>query len=136
MSGKFNSYKQSLLDSSAPDLTSATVKAMLVSESTSGAMPSTHDFLNDVEAFRYVGTTDITLASKTIVNGTFDSANPTFTGVEIDGSKNVDIVILYVDTAGASNTDPLIAWYDEFTPVTPNGNNIEVQVNASGWFSV
>lgn len=134
MSDKFNSYKQSLLNSSAPDLSSTTIKAMLLSD-TDYTFSAAHDFLNDIAAFRYLGTTDQTLASKTITNGTFDSANPTFMGVVIDGAKTVGTIILYQDS-GTAATSPLIAYYDAFTPVTPNGNNIEVQVHASGWFSV
>lgn len=132
---KYNSYKQSTLDSSAPDLTTAVVKVMAANSADIGAFLATDAFMSDVEAGRYPGTTDQTLTSKTIVNGLFDSANPTFPGVAISGGKDIDILVLYVDTAGASTTDPIIAWYDEFTPVTPNGNNVEIQVNAAGWFS-
>lgn len=137
MSGKFNSYKQALLDSTAPDLTTATVKAMLISQADSGALTAASaDFINDLEAFRYPGTTDQTLASKTIVNGVFDAADWVYTSVAPSGVKSADIIVIYVDTAGASSTDPVIAWWDAFTGQVPDGNNITIAPHASGLFKV
>jgi hypothetical protein len=45
--------------------------------------------------------------------------------------------VLFVDTGNAA-TDALIAFIDTGTglPVTPNGGDITVTVNASGWFTL
>ena len=137
MSGKFNSYKQALLDSTAPDLTTATVKAMLISQADSGALTAASaDFINDLEGFRYAGTTDQTLTSKTIVNGVFDAADWVYTSVAADAGKSADIVVVYVALGGASSADPVIAWWDAFTGQVPDGNNFTVAPHASGLFKV
>jgi len=137
MSGKFNSYKQALLDSTASDLSTVVVKAMLISQADSGALSATSaDFINDLDSFRYPGTTDQTLASKTITNGVFNAAAWVYASVAVSGAKSADIVVLYVDTAGAASTDPVICWFDAFTGQLPDGNNITVTPHASGLFKV
>lgn len=95
---------------------------------------TTHDFFNDVTGG---GTATATLGSKTVTGGAFDSADPTFAAVGTGSPQ--EYIILWSDTAGASSTDPLIALYDTFTsgmPVTPNGGDILVQVNAAGWLTI
>jgi hypothetical protein len=79
--------------------------------------------------------TAATLASKTITNGVFDAADVTFTSVT---GASVEALILYKDT-GSAATSPLIMYLDVAAsglPVTPNGNNIDVQFNASGIFAL
>lgn len=79
--------------------------------------------------------TSITLASKTITNGVFDADNVTFTSVS---GASVEALIIYKD-AGLATTSPLIMYIDVAAsglPVTPNGNNIDVQFNASGIFAL
>jgi hypothetical protein len=75
------------------------------------------------------------LASKTFANGVFDSADPSFTAVTGDVSE---ALILFIDT-GTPSTSRLIAFYDAGVgglPVTPNGGDINLNVNASGWFAL
>ena len=79
--------------------------------------------------------TPATLASKTITNGVFDAADVTFTSVS---GSSVEALIIYKDT-GSAATSPLIMYLDVAAsglPVTPNGNNIDVQFNASGIFAL
>ncbi len=79
--------------------------------------------------------TAVTLASKTITNGVFDADNVTFTSVT---GASVEALIIYKDT-GSAATSPLILYIDVAAsglPVTPNGNNIDVQFNASGIFAL
>lgn len=79
--------------------------------------------------------TPVTLASKTITNGVFDAADVTFTSVT---GSSVEALIIYKDT-GSAATSPLIMYIDVAAsglPVTPNGNNIDVQFNASGIFAL
>jgi hypothetical protein len=81
-----------------------------------------------------VGTAE-TLASKTITSGVFDAADVTFTSVS---GVSVEALIIYKDT-GSAATSPLIMYIDVAAsglPVTPNGNNIDVQFNASGIFAL
>jgi cephalosporin-C deacetylase-like acetyl esterase len=81
-----------------------------------------------------VGTAQ-TLASKTITSGVFDAADVTFTSVS---GVSVEALIIYKDT-GSAATSPLIMYIDVAAsglPVTPNGNNIDVQFNASGIFAL
>lgn len=78
------------------------------------------------------------LASKTlgvVAAGAFDSADPTFTSLSGDQSESL---IVFFDT-GTESTSILLAFYDTFTsgmPITPNGGNVQVVVNASGWWQI
>ena len=58
-----------------------------------------------------------------------------FTWSTVSGDQS-EAIILWDDTI---TNDRLIAFYDTGItgmPVTPNGGNINVTVNASGWFSL
>lgn len=73
------------------------------------------------------------LTSPTIVSGVFDTADFTFSAVSGD---QAEALILYDDTI---TNDRLVAFYDASMtgmPVTPNSGDINVTVNASGWFSL
>jgi hypothetical protein len=73
------------------------------------------------------------LTTPTIALGVFDSDNFTWSAVTGDVSE---IILLWDDTHAS---DRLIAWYDTGItgmPVTPNGGDINVTVNGSGWFSL
>jgi hypothetical protein len=79
------------------------------------------------------------LTSPTGTNGTFDTDD--FTWSTVTGDQSEDIILYNHDGngAGADNARQLIAFYDTGItgmPVTPNGGNINVTVNASGWFSL
>ena len=96
----------------------------------------THEFLDDVSASRYTGTTDQTLGSKT---NTIDTGNNrvelgggavTFSSLAISGSDDVIGFIIYKDT-GVASTSPLIA-FDDPTDVTPNGGDVTYTPNSEG----
>jgi len=73
------------------------------------------------------------IAGTWAAGGVFDSADFTWTAVSGDQSE---AVILWDDT---TVNDRLVAFYDTGItgmPVTPNGGDINVTVNASGWFSL
>lgn len=127
-------FKQKLLTAdSAADLENGNVKAVLV-DLADYTYSSSHEYLSDVPSGARVATSS-NLGSKTITDGTFDSADPSFTAVTGDQSE---ALILYVDS-GSAATSPLVAFYDTGVtglPVTPNGGDINVTVNASGWFSL
>lgn len=129
-------YKQALLDGAADTaLDTTTVKAVLV-DAADYVYADTHEFLASVPAAGRVATS-AALATKTITNGTFDAADFTFTAVTGDPAE---ILIIYTEAATpADTTSRLIAMYDTGVtglPVTPNGGDINVTVNASGFFSL
>jgi hypothetical protein len=127
-------YKEALIDGAANiDLDGGTIKAILV-DLADYTYSSAHDFLDDVPSGARVATSGA-LGSKTITNGNFDSADFSFTAVTGDQSEGL---IIYRDT-GTESTSRLIAFYDTGVtgfPITPNGGDINVTVNASGWFTL
>ena len=129
-------YKQALLDGASNiDLDGGTIKAILV-DLADYTYNAAHDFLDDVTAVpAAVVATSAALASKTITNGVFDAADFSFSAVTGD---QCEALILYYDT-GSAATSRLIAFFDTGVtgfPVTPNGGDINVTVNASGFFAL
>jgi hypothetical protein len=115
------------------NLASGNIKAVLV-DLADYTYSAAHEFLSDVPVAARVATSG-NLASKTFTNGTFDSADPSFTAATGDVAE---ALILFIDT-GTAGTSRLIAFYDTGVgglPVTPNGGDINVTVNASGWFAL
>lgn len=124
--------KESLLQAGI-NMSSANLKAVLV-DAADYTYSAAHDFLDDVAAGGRVALSG-NLGSKTFVGGVFDSADPTFSAVTGDQSE---IIIIFADS-GTASTSALIAYYDTGItgiPVTPNGGDINVAVNASGWFAL
>jgi hypothetical protein len=128
----FASIKPSILTGTY-NFDTATFKGDLIDAADITLNVATHNFYDDVTA-GVVGT--CTLANPTVTSGTFDTDNGTFSAQTGDVSEQI---LLWIDTGGASSTDPLVALYDTFAsgmPVTPNGGDITLSVNASGWFSI
>lgn len=127
-------YKEKLISGgSNVNLSTGNIKAVLV-DGADYTYSAAHEFLSDITAGGRVATSG-NLASKTVASGVFDSADPAFTAATGDVSE---IVVLYVDT-GSAATSSLVAYYDTGItgiPVTPNGGDINVTVNASGWFAL
>lgn len=112
------------------DLDTDTIKAVLI-DSADYTYSSAHDDLADVAGGAQVAVA--TLGSLTIALGVFDSADFTWSAVTGDQSE---AIILYDDTHAS---DALIVFYDTGItgmPVTPNGGDINVTVNGSGWFYI
>lgn len=109
--------------SASINLSSDTIKVVLIDAADYTVNLSTHEFLSDVPGAALVGTAQ-TLASKTVTSGIFDAADVTFTAVTGDPSE---AILIYKDT-GTGTTSPLIAYIDTATnlPVTPNGGNINI----------
>ena len=132
----YNPYKQQLLDNgTAIDMDGDTIKASLI-DSADYTFSAAHDEYSggarDVAAAAIVAESGA-LGSPTCTNGTFDTADFTWSTVTGDVSE---AIILWDDTV---TNDRLVAFYDNSItgmPVTPNGGNINVTVNASGWFSL
>lgn len=122
----YNLYKNAAMTTGAPNLVSDTIKAMLV---TSAYVPNlnTDQYASTPAANRVAGTTDQTLATKSVTLGVFDvTVDPTWLAVAAGATAK--FVVLYKDT-GTPSTSPLIACLDTITnfPVTTNGGDITVQ---------
>lgn len=123
-------FKEAILQGTY-DLSSLAVRAVLIDTGTY-TYDAAHDFYNDLSGV--VGTESGLLGSKTFTNGVFDSADISFTAVT---GVTAEGLVLFVDT-GDPATDALILYVDSGTglPVTPNGGDINVTVNGSGWGSL
>ncbi len=126
----YPAVKKKILDQDTGlDFLADTIKVSLI-DTADYTYNSSHDFQDDIAA----GVEETaTLASKTTTGGAFDSADVTFTAASGDPCE---AFILWSDTGGAASTDPLIAYWDTSTglPVTLNGGDVGITVNASGWF--
>jgi hypothetical protein len=127
-------YKQALLDADANvDLIAQNVKAALI-DLADYTFSAAHDFLNDVPAGARVAISP-NLTGKTVTNGTFDCDNFSWTAVTGDISE---AVIFYIDT-GVETTSRLVAFLDTGItglPITPNGGDINYNVDAAGVFTL
>lgn len=125
-------YKQAILSGgSNTDLSAGTVKLALVDTGTY-TYSAAHQFLSSLSGV--VGTA-VTLGSKTVTNGTFDFADPTWTAVS---GASVEALVAYIDT-GVAGTSRLVAYIDTGQtglPVTPNGGDITLTVAAGGFFTL
>lgn len=72
---------------------------------------------------KVTGSTDQTLASKTVTDGIFDAADPTYTAVPGGGDAVTGVVIFKFVTNDAGST-PIV--YLELVDVTTNGSDITV----------
>ena len=132
----YNPFKQQLLDNStALDLDGDTIVCYLV-DAADYTFSAAHDEATggarDLPLQAIVATSP-TLTSPTCTNGTFDTADFTFTAVTGDQSEN----LVLADSTVTNGR--LMSFYDTGMtgmPVTPNSGNINVTVNASGWFSL
>ena len=108
------------------------IKAVLVDTATY-TYSTAHDFLDDIPVGERVATS-ANLTTKTITGGAFDSDDLVFATVTGDPSE---ALVIYQDS-GVAATSKLIAYIDTATglPVTPDGTNINVAVNAGGWFTL
>ena len=127
-------YKQALLDADVNvDLIAGDVKAVLV-DLADYTFNNAHDFLDDVPVGARVATS-ANLIGKSVTNGTFDCDNFTWTAVTGDQSE---AVIFYIDT-GVAGTSRLVVFLDTGItglPVTPNGGDINFNVDAAGVFTL
>jgi len=123
-------YKEALLTGDSNiSLTSGTVKVALVDTGTYTYNGNNQFYAN----LSGVTANSAALASKAVTNGYFTSGNAVFTAVSGNQSE---ALIIYIDT-GSSTTSRLVAYLDTNVtglPVTPNGGDITVVANTSGWF--
>ena len=117
MSVLYPKAKENLLKGNI-DMVNDTIKVALIDTGTY-TYSAAHEFYSSVSGV--VGTPEI-LTSKTVLNGVFDAANPTYSAVT---SSSIEALIIYVDS-GTASTSELIAYIDSGTglPVTPTGGVI------------
>ena len=126
----YPAFKQQLLNKEH-DLNTDVIKAVLV-DLADYVYSAAHSGLSDIPAAARVAISGA-LTSPTIASGVFDTADFSWTAVSGDPCE---AIILYNDTHA---TDALIAYFDTGMtgmPVTPNGGDITLTVNASGWFTL
>ena len=138
----YGAFKQVLLGDNAiagfsvPDLEGGDHRLILVDNADYTVNLGTHQDLADIAAAAREETVALTSESVALSGSTvtYDSADPTFAAASGDVSESL---VIYEST-GVEGTSLLIVYYDTFAsgmPVTPNGGDIVVTVNASGWFS-
>jgi hypothetical protein len=137
----YPNWKEQLMQGAANTSLGGTVKAVLA-RSASYTYSDSHNFLSDVGSAgtAYHATLSDALASKTfgtVGDAVFDAADFKFTAPATDGNSYNQLLII-VDTGSASSSR-LVAFYDTGVtglPVTPNGGDVNVQLNASGIFTL
>lgn len=88
------------------------------------------EFVSDI-AGAAIASRGPALGTKTTTRGNFDAADFSFSAVPLNDPCEA---LLLVKDTGADGTSPVIAIIDSGTgfPITPNGGNIDVTINASG----
>lgn len=116
------------------DLSALTVHAALINVSGGGTLytySTAHEFLDDVPSDAIIAVSGA-LANKHFGDdGSFDSDDPTITGVT---GASVEALILYADTG---TTAFLIMYQDTGVtglPLTPDGSDVQIVVDSAGWF--
>lgn len=132
----YNAAKESFLDQNPSlDLDTNTIKVGIYSTS-DYTNAATHTNFATNAFTNYGASTDQTLSSKTVTDGTFDDGGTvTFSSLAQDAAKTIDGLIIYQD-GGTDATRYYIAHIDSFTSVTPNGGDITITWNASGIFAL
>ena len=125
-------YKEALLNADANvDMGAGTVKITLI-DTAIYTYSAAHDFEDDLSGIIDVAET---LGTKTLTDGTFDSADPTWTAVS---GATVEAIVIYIDT-GTPATSRLICYIDTGQtglPFTPNGGDVTINVDGAGWFTL
>lgn len=118
--------KEKILSGSI-NFSSDTIKACLV-KNTYAQNLTTDEFYDDVSAYKVTGTTDQTLANKSVTLGVFNADDVTWSAVP--SGETAEAVVLYKDT-GVAGTSPLIAYIDTITGfsggLATNDGDITVQ---------
>lgn len=125
-------WKEAVIQAASDSSLGGNIKAVLI-DAADYVYSAAHQFLSDVPSAARVATS-ANLGTKTYTNGTFDTADFTFTAVTGDQSE---ALLLYIDT-GVEATSRLVCYRDTSVtglPVTPNGGDITVSV-PSGWFDL
>lgn len=134
----YDNYKNLILgnDSAAhtfPDMDTDNIKAILVDHGVTTPNLATHQDHADLSGAVVTGGTSGNMTTPAFPSaGAIDFADFTFTSVS---GASVESINFYKDS-GTSATSPLIVYYDTATglPLTPNGGDVNVTLNASGLY--
>ena len=130
----YDKFKEAL-QNKIHDMNTDEIDVVLVDGADYTSNIATDDELADVPAGARVAVS-AAVTSPTIVDGVFDHADFTWSSVSGDQSE---AVVYYNDTTAASPVDGLVCLFDTgitWMPVTPNGGDINVTVNASGVYAL
>lgn len=133
MAAFFNSGKKKLWDGSI-DLDTDTIKVAFMSV---GYTPNidTEDFYDDISASVASGSTDQTLANKTLtVDTTNDIVKFDADDISISGQTFTSDMLVVYKSSGVASTSALICYVD-ITQIAPVGGPVTVPFNASGIFA-
>ena len=114
------------------DLSAANVRAILL-DTGAYLYNDAHAALSDIPAGARIAVSG-NLTGKTFGDdGSFDSDNPMFSTV---AGASIEAIVLYADT-GTESTSRLIMFQDTGVtglPLTPDGSDVQITVDAGGWF--
>ena len=99
----------------------STVKAALIDTAVTAPNLATHTTMSDLRSAVVGSDTALTLIDPTA--GVVDANDVTFSAVT---GAHVEGVVLYHEVSGSDANRFLLAW-EEFTAVTPNGGDIQIQ---------
>ena len=114
------------------DLASLNVRAILV-DTGAYTYDDAHDFLDDIPSAARIAVSGNLTGKAFGDDGSFDSDDPTFTTVS---GNSIEAIVLYVHT-GTESSSRLIMFQDTGVtglPLTPDGSDVQITVDAGGWF--
>lgn len=123
-SALYNSYKQSLMDSSCPNLTGGAIRAIFVTVTAGYTFSAAHANFSDLTNTIGDGGTGRAngelLVSPSITNGVLDANDTVFASV----TGTIEAIVLYLDS-GVDGTSSLIAYIDGISE-TPSGAEVTI----------
>lgn len=125
MSAHYNEFLQRCTLGTV-DMSTQTIKVRMVRTS-AYTFSAAHEFASSLPA---AISTDVTLGTKSLVDGTFDAADAVYTAVSAGAAIDACVVYRFVTNDADSL---LIAYLDGFS-VTPNGGDITLRWAASSPF--
>lgn len=123
-------YMKAAIDLSSPTLVVKAISIDLAFYTYSAA----HEFLSDVAGgARIKKTNPLTAKAVNLTTGAFDSDDPT---MEVVTGADIDALILYIE--GASDAASRLLMFQDTgistVPFTPDGSDVRIIVDATGWF--
>ncbi len=116
------------------DLTAVAIYAALINVSGAGttyAYSATHASLADVPSGAIIATSPALTGKALGDDASFDSDDPTVSAV---AGQSIEALILYAD----DGTNTFLIMYQDSgvtgLPLTPDGSDVQVLVDAAGWF--
>lgn len=133
MAAFYLSGKKKLWDGSI-DLDTDTIKVAFMSTSYTPNI-DTEDFYDDISASIASGSTDQTLANKTLtIDTTNDIVKFDADDISISGQSFTSNMLVLYKSTGVASTSALICYID-ITTISPTGGSVTVPWNASGIFA-